>query len=104
MPRYRRHFDDCQTVFLTIVTADRTPWMASPRARAHVLEALRRARLLNPFTHHGHVLLDDHLHLLLSPHLGTVVPKLVGSFKRAAIALLPPATAVAGGRRWQRRY
>ena len=104
MPRYRRYFDNCQTVFLTVVTADRLPWMASSRARTHVLEALRRARFLHPFTHHGHVLLEDHLHLLLSPHPGTVVPRLVGSFKRAAIALLPSATAVAGGRLWQRRY
>jgi putative transposase len=103
MPRYRRHFEYGQTVFLTLTTA-RKPWLAGPGVRDEMLEALRQARRRHPFRHHGHVLLDDHLHLLLSPHAGVSVPKLVGSFKRAVLARLPGGIANREGRLWQRRY
>ena len=104
MPRYRRYFRDGQTVFLTIATADRRPWLSQGNARPSLLEALRQTRLHHPFNHHGHVLLDDHLHLLLTPHSGAETPTLVGSFKRAAIARLPAGLLSPGQRAWQRRY
>lgn len=103
MPRYRRYFEEGQTVFLTLVADARRPWMADDVARCEVLAALREVRLRYPFRHHGHVLLDDHLHLLLSPHTGVSLPKLVGSFKRAVLARLSAGTG-AGLRLWQQRY
>ena len=104
MPRYRRHFVPGHAVFLTIVSDARRPWRATPGARETVLGALRSARALHPFIHHGHVVLDDHLHLLLTPRPGMAVPNLVGSFKRAAMAALPKGITQAGERLWQRRY
>ena len=104
MPGYRRYFEDGQTVFLTIVTAGRRRWLAVEGVRDEVLAALRETRIRYPFRHHGHVLLDDHLHLMLSPASGVSVPKLVGSFKQSVLARLHGRVVVAGQRLWQRRY
>ena len=104
MPRYRRYFREGQTVFLTLVAAERQPWLSRDGARDATMAALRAVRLRHPFTHHGHVLLDDHLHLLLKPHPQVEIPKLVGSFKRAVIARMPAGVLPAGQRVWQRRY
>ena len=118
MPGYRRYFEDGQSVFLTLVTGGRRRWLSVDGARDEVLEALRQTRVRYPFRHHGHVLLDDHLHLLLSPGAGVSVPKLVGSFKRTVLARLSGglaggaergasdgvAAVVANERLWQRRY
>src|SRR3546814_10098359 len=101
MPRYRRHFVAGRPVFLTLVCHARKPWLGEVGARAIALEALDDARRLHPFRHHGHVLLDDHLHLMLTPASGTDIPMLVGSFKRALRSRLP---GMEDGRLWQRRY
>ncbi len=103
MPYYRRHFESGQTVFLTLVTRGRQPWLSTDFAKDRTLEALRAAKEHHPFTHHGHVLLNDHMHLLLRPFPGTQVPKLVGSFKRATHARLPEVVR-ACGKLWQPRY
>ena len=95
MPGYRRYFEDGQLVFLTLVTGGRRRWLSVDGARDEVLAALRQTRVRYPFRHHGHVLLDDHLHLLLSPGAGVSVPKLVGSFKRTVLARL--SGGLAGG-------
>jgi putative transposase len=100
MPRYHRHFALRQTVFLTLSTRQRTTWLAATDARERVLEALCATKRLYPFVHHGHVLLDDHLHLLLTPVDALRTPLLVGSFKRAALA----RCAQHGRRLWQKRY
>lgn len=99
MPRYRRYFSVGQTVFLTIVCEGRRRALLDAGAKHAVLEALRDSRAHHPFRHHGHVLLNDHLHLLLSPATQVSVPKLVSSFKQAVLARLPVE-----GRLWQRRY
>jgi len=104
MPRYRRYFSDGQTVFLTLTTAKRRPWLSHEGVKEHLLDALRAARRLYPFKHHGHVLLHDHLHLLLSPQVGVEIPSIMGSFKRAAIARLSNPSNEVGERAWQRRY
>lgn len=104
MPRYRRYFENGQTVFLTLATAHRNTWLANIGARDSVLAALRETRMRLPFVHHGHVLLDDHLHLLISPAPGVEVPRIVGNFKRAATLGLANAGIVEGTRLWQRRY
>ena len=104
MPRYRRYFSHGQTVFLTLVTARRHPWFSHEGVKEHLLDALRATRKLYPFKHYGHVLLHDHLHLLLSPQDETGIPKIVGSFKRAVIARLGNSSTTVRGRAWQRRY
>src|SRR3546814_1640604 len=93
--------DVCSSDLLTLVCHARKPWLGEVGARAIALEALDDTRRLHPFRHHGHVLLDDHLHLMLTPASGTDIPMLVGSFKRALRSRLP---GMEDGRLWQRRY
>lgn len=102
MPRYRRHFAPGQTVFLTIACHDRLPWLSEPEAQRHTQDALRDVRRLHPFVHYGHVLLHDHIHLLIKPREATQMPQLVGSFKRRVESLLSAQKPIA--RRWQKRY
>jgi putative transposase len=102
MPRYRRYFSEGQTVFLTLVTAARRPWLFPSDVKNEVLLALNETRKHHRFRHHGHVLLHDHLHLLLSPHQAVEIPRLVSSFKLSVLAKLRvPSTRE---RLWQRRY
>jgi len=102
MPRYRRHFAPGQIVFLTIVCHARQPWLGNPGMRELALLALNEARGRHPFRHLGHVLLDDHLHLMLRPVGETQIPRLVGCFKLAVQARVP--ARVRPRRLWQRRY
>jgi putative transposase len=102
MPNYRRHFQPGQTVFLTIVTAGRRRWMATPAAKAHVLRTMSRTHAFHPFRHVAHVILDEHLHWLLAPRHTTRVPKLVASFKRDLSLHRGPVEAQ--GALWQARY
>lgn len=105
MPAYRRHFSaEEQTLFLTLVTAGRQPWLSIRGARAQLKGALRATQMLHPFRHYGHVLLDDHLHLLISPSHGVQIPRIVGSFKQAALTQLRHLPQSIAGRAWQRRY
>ncbi len=60
--------------------------------------------MLHPFRHYGHVLLDDHLHLLIGLSHGVQIPRVVGSFKQAALARLRHLPRSIAGRVWQRRY
>jgi putative transposase len=102
MPRYRRYFAPGQTVFPTIVCHARRPWLRDEGTRHVALAALRNVRIRYPFRHFAHVLLDDHLHLMLRPAADAQVPRLVGSFKRAVQARLP--APLPPHRLWQRRY
>lgn len=102
MPAYRRHFSaEEQTLFLTLVTAGRQPWLSIRGARAQLKGALRATQMLHPFRHYGHVLLDDHLHLLISPSHGVQIPRIVGSFKQAALTQLRHLPQSIAGRAWQ---
>ncbi len=103
MPRYRRYFREGQTVFLTLATHGRAPWMREPAVCREVIAALRATHALHPFHHRAHVLLPDHLHLLLRAHFDAVIPDIVGCFKRATQARLHGL--VSGlPRLWQPRY
>jgi putative transposase len=82
MPRYRRHFEPGRSVFLTLVTECRRPWLRGEDAKRDVLSAMERVRRFHPFRNIGHVLLDDHLHWLIAPALAVNVSHLVGSMKR----------------------
>lgn len=105
MPAYRRHFSDQEQIFfLTLVTAGRRPWLSIQDARSQLKDALQATHVLNPFRHYGHVLFDDHLHLLISAQQGSQIPRLVGSFKQAALSRLKYLPQSVAGRAWQRRY
>lgn len=99
MPRYRRYFAPQQTVFLTIATAGRSPWLRSDINKRRVLEALRKTRKIHPFRHIAHVLLHDHIHLLVAPTGPVRIPATVACFKRAVTAVTMAPKPL-----WQRRY
>jgi len=72
MTNIRRHFTlDC-TVFLTLVCAERQRWLASTAAKARLLALLISLRAQCRFQCHAWVILDDHLHLLITDHSGDI--------------------------------
>ena len=89
MGTLRRVPVDGRPVFLTIVTAGRRPWLSGEAAKRCVLDSLRAVRARRPFRHLAHVLLDDHLHLLLEPNEGVGLDLIVGSLKRDVTWSLP---------------
>lgn len=101
MPRYRRYLAPGQTVFLTLACRGRLSWLEGETAKVRALSALHALKQVHPFAHLAHVLLDDHLHVMLRPAPRVQVPALVGSFKRAAMV---GSGGRRGGRMWQRRY
>ena len=68
MTSIRRHFTPNCMVFLTLVCADRQRWLASTAAKARLLALLISLRVQC----HAWVILDDHLHLLITDHGGDV--------------------------------
>ena len=64
MPDYRRFYPANQTVFVTIVTNRRKPWLADSTNVAALLDAMRRVKRKYPFRHLAHVILPDHFHWL----------------------------------------
>lgn len=101
-PRYRRYFSQNQTAFLTLATHLRKPWLSDDNAKIVVLNALREVRKQHPFVHLGHVLLNDHLHLLIRPADATGIPQLISSFKLNVLARM--RNNCADGRLWQPRH
>lgn len=67
MSSLRRYPSYGHPVFLTLVCRDRAPHLGSDAAKALFLDILRALKQERPFRMHAHVLLDDHVHLLLSP-------------------------------------
>jgi putative transposase len=64
MPDYRRlHIPD-GTVFFTVVTHDRRPFLTDSLARDCLREAIEKVRRQRPFTLAAMVLLPDHLHAI----------------------------------------
>jgi putative transposase len=64
MPEYRRSFLPGGTFFFTVVTYQRRPFLASPKARAVLRQALETIAERYPFTTEAICLLPDHLHCI----------------------------------------
>ena len=67
MSDIRRYYVPGAPVFLTIVCQDRVPFLASAAAKALLLDDLRATRHMHPFRMHAYVVLDDHVHVLVTP-------------------------------------
>lgn len=82
MPKYRRYYLPNHTVFSTIVTHRRIPWLAHP----HNIDMLRMAfyntQQYHPFRHIAHVIMKDHLHWMFIPTDNSDFSKIIGAFKR----------------------
>lgn len=81
MPRYRRYFAPEDWVFVTLVTADRQPWLREPASKRMVLETFRTVKRHHGYRHLAHVVLDDHLHWMLIAEGSAGVASLVSSVK-----------------------
>jgi putative transposase len=64
MPNYRRFTVDGATIFFTVVTQDRRPFLVEPLARQCLREAFAVVRARYPIAVPAIVLLPDHLHAL----------------------------------------
>ncbi len=80
MSNLRRYPVLGRPVFLTVVCHRRAPFLKADRSKELVLDALRESRLAHPFRLHAYVVLDDHLHLLLTPASGDFT-RLMHAFK-----------------------
>jgi putative transposase len=101
MPDYRRAFVPGGTFFLTIVTYDRRPLLASADAVALLRSAIATVQRDQPFTFDAGVVLPDHTHWLWTLPTGDAdFSKRVGRIKAAFTnSLEPRPTAV-----WQPRF
>ena len=66
MPNYRRYYEEGATVFITLVTYDRVPFLVNPAARQILRTAWTFVAKRHPFTTDAICLLPDHIHLLMS--------------------------------------
>lgn len=80
MPAYRRYHLQGRTVFVTVVTQARRPWLVDDGAEL-LLASMRRVKTLNPFRHCAHVVMPDHFHWMFEPHDGDF-STILGSVKR----------------------
>lgn len=67
MSNLRRHYLPGHAIFLTTVCRDREPLLRGDSAKQLLLACLRETRTVAPFRMRGYVILDDHIHLLLTP-------------------------------------
>ena len=103
MPRYRRHFQTQDWIFLTIVTGKRRPWLRDAASKNLLINALRALKRRHPYTHLAHVILDDHMHWLLIANDGSDLPTLVSYLKRKTLFDRRTAGLCWRGL-WQSRY
>jgi len=103
MPRYRRYFGDNCWVFLTLVSAQRRPWLRAAAEKRMVVEGFRATKARHGFRHLAHVILDDHLHWMLVVDDGATIPQIVSCFKRC-VAFSRRDRRLPWRQLWQRRY
>jgi len=66
MSNIRRHFLPNCMVFLTLVCANRKPWLQPSCDKARLMSIIGDLRLEYGFQFHAWVILDDHMHLLVT--------------------------------------
>ena len=86
-------------VFLTLVCHDRMPWLRPDDAKSRLLELLRWLRTKHQFQLHAWVILDDHLHLLVTDIDGSI-PTWVQKLKLRFVRGHPHRPRQV----WQKRY
>jgi putative transposase len=82
MPNYRRAYIPGSTVFLTLVTYQRSPLFTTSNNITHLRQALNTVLIEMPFQFIGGVVLPDHLHFLWTlPEQDSNYSKRVGRMK-----------------------
>jgi putative transposase len=102
MPKYRRYDLPGHSVFLTLVTYNRTPWFADEQCIEVLLHSMQWAKTKYPFRHIAHAILHDHLHWMLRPEPDTKVSDLVAALKRDVSWRLKESSHT--GPFWQNRF
>jgi putative transposase len=72
MSDLRRHFSPGCVAFLTLVCANRNPWLAPEASKARLLAIVRTLKVQCHFQCHAWVILNDHLHLLVTDPGGDI--------------------------------
>jgi putative transposase len=82
MSQYRRAYIPGATVFLTLVTYDRSPLFTKAESIAHLRHALKTVLVEMPFQFVAGVVLPDHLHFIWTlPHNDSNYSKRIGRMK-----------------------
>lgn len=103
MPNYRRYYFRGRTVFVTVVTYQRRPWLGEPDNAGLLLSVMRRVKPRLPFRHVAHVILPDHFHWLFVPLDDANFSRIVGAVKRE-ITWRMKGAGQAAPRLWQDRF
>lgn len=102
MPKYRRYHLSNHSVFLTLVTHNREPWLGEESCIEMLLESMHWTKTKYPFRHMAHVILHDHLHWMLLPKQDVVFSELVAALKRDVTWRLKEKGRT--GPFWQKRF
>jgi len=106
MTNIRRHPPNGAPIFITTVTANRDPILASNENKQLLLEIIREVKIEHEFSMLGYVILNDHFHLIIKTR-DTDISKIMQSIKlrftkryikQNAISKAQPVSL------WQRRF
>ena len=76
------HYDfDGRARFVAFNTHRRLPLLTNHITRSAVIEAIKTCRSRNPFRLAAYVIMPEHVHLVLTPDIETVVSKVVAEIK-----------------------
>ena len=103
MPNYRRHYLPGHSVFVTVVTNRRRPWLGESRNTVLLLEAMRTVKSLHPFRHDAHCVMPDHLHWMFTPEDANF-SIIVAAVKRNVTARLKERGDAGSPPYWQSRF
>lgn len=80
MPNYRRYYTENNTVFLTIVTKNREPWIL--KYTNQIFESMHFVKNKHKFKNKAYIFLPDHIHWIIELVSDSNFSTIVGSFKR----------------------
>ena len=107
MPNYRRYYLPHRSVFVTLVTYARQPWLTTNDNIAWLRTSWQRVKTQHPFRHIAHVILPDHIHWLFEPTGESNFSAIVAAFKREVTWSLKRSHVSKGlliNRLWQARF
>ena len=79
MSKYRRYYLPAAPVFITLATQYRKPWLIDHAEL--VLASMHRVKEKHKFRHIAHVLLPDHMHLIIAPLSDSNFSKIIAAIK-----------------------
>ena len=68
--------------FLTFSCFGRQPFLSGKRSPQWLIDAVEAARTRHPFDLWGYVIMPEHVHLLILPHEGTLISRILYGIKK----------------------